>query len=87
MEFLYQNNWILWIAIFFVFWFFIIRPKINAQKKEDTFRNNLKKGDKIITIGGIHGRIIGIQEGTILLEIEGSQRIKIEKTAVLKEKK
>ena len=44
-------SWVYFVAMFFVFWFFILRPKINAQKKEEAFRSNLKKGEKIITIG------------------------------------
>jgi len=87
MEFLEQNTWLFFVAIFFVFWFFILRPKINAQKKEEEFRKKLQKGDKIITIGGIHGTIIGVQEKTILLTVEGGMKIKIEKTAILKNKK
>ena len=81
-----NNIWIFWIAIFFVFWFFIIRPKINAQKKENAFREGLKKGDRVITIGGIHGKIIGIKEMFVLLEIEAGTNIKVEKTAILKTK-
>lgn len=87
MEFLEQNTWLFFVAIFFVFWFFILRPKMTAQKKEEEFRNNLQKGDKILTIGGIHGTIIGIQESTVLLTIEGGTKIKIEKSAILKNKK
>jgi len=60
---------------------------MTAQKKEEEFRNNLQKGDKILTIGGIHGTIIGIQESTVLLTIEGGTKIKIEKSAILKNKK
>lgn len=86
MEFLEQNTWLFFVAIFFVFWFFILRPKINAQKKEEEFRKKLQKGDKIITIGGVHGTITGIQESTVLLSTEGGTKIKIEKTAVLKNK-
>ena len=80
-------SWVYFVAMFFIFWFFILRPKMNAQKKEEAFRSNLKKGEKIITIGGVHGKIIGIQENTVLLEIEGGGKVKIEKTAVLKSKK
>ena len=87
MEFLEQNTWLFFVAIFFVFWFFILRPKINAQKKEEEFRKKIKKGDRIITIGGIHGTIIGVQEKTVLLTVEGGGKIKIEKTAILKNKK
>ncbi|MBH76076.1 MAG: preprotein translocase subunit YajC [Flavobacteriales bacterium] len=78
-----ENIWLFWVAIFFIFWFFIIRPKVNAQKKEENFRKNLESGQKIITIGGIHGKIIGIKKSTVLLEIEGGNKIKVNKTAIL----
>ena len=82
-SFLAENIWLFWIAIFFIFWFFIIRPKVNAQKKEETFRKNLENGQRIITIGGIHGKIVGIKESTVLIEIEGGNKIKVNKTAIL----
>tara|TARA_B100001121_G_scaffold34412_1_gene29170 strand:- start:192 stop:455 length:264 start_codon:yes stop_codon:yes gene_type:complete len=82
-SFLADNIWLFWVAIFFIFWFFIIRPKVNAQKKEENFRKNLENGQKIITIGGIHGKIVGIKESTVLLEIEGGNKIKVNKTAIL----
>ena len=50
-EFINENIWWLgWVLIFFVFWFFILRPKVNAQKKEESFRNSLKKGQKIVIL-------------------------------------
>ena len=82
-SFLAENIWLFWVAIFFIFWFFIIRPKVNAQKKEENFRKNLENGKRIITIGGIHGKIVGIKESTVLLEIEGGNKIKVNKTAIL----
>tara|TARA_Y100000766_G_C18538984_1_gene427362 strand:+ start:133 stop:399 length:267 start_codon:yes stop_codon:yes gene_type:complete len=82
-SFLAENIWLFWVAIFFIFWFFIIRPKVNAQKKEENFRKNLENGQRIITIGGIHGKIVGIKESTVLLEIEGGNKIKVNKTAIL----
>ena len=82
-SFLADNIWLFWVAIFFIFWFFIIRPKVNAQKKDENFRKNLENGQKIITIGGIHGKIVGIKESTVLLEIEGGNKIKVNKTAIL----
>tara|TARA_S200000501_G_scaffold240517_1_gene225348 strand:+ start:235 stop:504 length:270 start_codon:yes stop_codon:yes gene_type:complete len=86
-QFISENIWWLgWVGIFFIFWFFILRPKLNAQKEEESFRKSLEKGQKIITIGGIHGRILGVKEDTVLIEIEGGGRMKIEKTAILKNK-
>ena len=70
------------LLIFMVFWLFIIRPKQKQLKKENEFRNNLKKGDKVITAGGIHGKIIGIQEKTVFLECEDVKKIKIEKSMI-----
>ena len=70
------------LLIFVVFWLFIIRPKQKQIKKENDFRNNLKKGDKVITAGGIHGKIVGIQEKTIFLECEDMKKLKIEKSMV-----
>ena len=86
-SFLADNIWLFWVAIFFIFWFFIIRPKVNAQKKEENFRKNLENGQRIITIGGIHGKIVGIKESTVLIEIEGGNKIKVNKTAILNYKK
>jgi len=70
------------LLIFIVFWLFIIRPKQKQMKKENDFRNNLKKGDKVITAGGIHGKIVGIQEKTIFLECEDIKKMKIEKSMI-----
>ena len=69
-------------AIILVFYFFMIRPQQKKQKQMQNFRNTLKRGDKIITIGGIHGKITDIQEGTFLIEVEDGTRLRIEKAAV-----
>ena len=50
------------ILIIFVFYFFMIRPQVNRQRGEDKFRSEIKKGDKIVTIGGIHGKVNNIKE-------------------------
>jgi len=70
------------ILIIVVFYLFFIRPQMKKQKDISRFRENLKKGDKIITIGGIHGKILEMQEKTIIIEVEGQNRLKIEKSAV-----
>ena len=53
--------------------------KTKDQKK---YREAIKKGDKIVTIGGIHGKIIEVQETTFTIEVEGQNRLKVEKSAV-----
>jgi preprotein translocase subunit YajC len=66
-----------------VFWLFFIRPQAKKAKTQKTFIENLQKGDKIVTIAGIHGTINRVNEdGTINLEISPGSYIKIEKSAI-----
>lgn len=70
------------ILIVLVFYLFFIRPQMKKSKDQKKFREALKKGDKIITIGGIHGKIVEVQEKTFTIEVEGQNRLRIEKSAV-----
>ncbi|MDD5570157.1 MAG: preprotein translocase subunit YajC [Bacteroidales bacterium] len=70
------------VLIIAVFYFFMIRPQMKRTKEQKKFREALKRGDKIITIGGIHGRIVEVQETTFTIEVEGGNKLRIEKTAV-----
>ena len=70
------------VLIFVVFYFFFIRPQVKRQKDQKKFREGLSKGQKIITIGGIHGRIVELQETTCTIEVEGGVKLKLEKSAV-----
>jgi len=70
------------ILIVVVFYFFMIRPQMKKQKAAKKFMEEIKKGDKIVTIGGIHGKISEIQDTTYLIEVEGGNKLKISKTAV-----
>lgn len=66
-----------------MFWLFFIRPQAKKQKQQKTFIDNLNKGDKVVTIAGIHGRINKINEdGTLSLEINPGSYITIEKSAI-----
>jgi preprotein translocase subunit YajC len=66
-----------------VFWLFFIRPQAKKAKQQKTFIENLQKGDKVVTIAGIHGRVNNINEdGTINLEVSPGSYIKIEKSAI-----
>ena len=67
------------ILIVVVFYFLMIRPQQKKTKDAKKFREALKKGDKIITIGGIHGKILEVQDTTFIIETEGLTRLKIEK--------
>lgn len=70
------------VLIIVVFYLFFIRPQMKKQKDARKYRENLKKGDKIITIGGIHGKIIEVQEKTFTIEVENQMRLRVEKSAV-----
>ena len=70
------------IAIVLVFYLFFIRPQMKKSKDQKKYREALKKGDKIITIGGIHGKIVEMQDTTFTIEVEGQMKLRIEKSAV-----
>lgn len=74
------------ILIVFVFYFFMIRPQIKKQKEEEGFRGEIKKGDRVVTIGGIHGKINAIKDTKIILEISDNTRLTIDKQSISKEK-
>jgi len=70
-------------AIILVFWLFMIRPQAKKAKQQKQFVNDMKKGDKIVTIAGIHGTINKVNEdGTLQLEVSPGSYMKIEKSAV-----
>lgn len=71
------------VLIIVVFYFFFIRPQMKKSKEQRKFREELKKGDKIITLGGVHGKILNIDDSTVIIETEGQGRLKIEKSAVV----
>ena len=70
------------ISIIAVFYFFMIRPQMRKQKAEQNFRSTLEKGAKIVTIGGIHGRIVEVSEKTFLVEVDNNVKMRIEKSAI-----
>ena len=68
-----------------VFWLFFIRPQSKKAKEEQEFRQALKKGDKVVTIGGFHGKISEVKETTVMLSIAPNMEVEIEKTALVKD--
>ncbi len=73
------------LAIIVVFYFFMIRPQVRRQKEIKNFRESLKKGDKIITTGGIYGKINNISDNVITVDIGNNIIIKVDKSAVLRD--
>jgi preprotein translocase subunit YajC len=70
------------LAIVVVFYFFMIRPQVKKQKAEKEFRTKLEKGAKVVTIGGIYGKIVDVSDRTFMLEIADNVKVKIEKSAI-----
>ena len=80
-----QNQWSFWImmiAIFVVFYFFMIRPQTKKQKELQQQRDAMKKGDKVVTAGGIYGEIKEVQENAFIITIAKEVTIKVAKESV-----
>jgi len=69
-------------AIFAIFYFMIIRPQQKRAKEREALLSNIEKGDKIITSGGVHATIVGLEDKTALIEIAPNVKIKIDRTAI-----
>ncbi len=73
------------LLIIVVFYFFMIRPQMKRQKDLKSYRAGLNKGDKVVTTGGIYGKVTDVKEQTVTVEIADNVRIKIDKNAILKD--
>ena len=72
-------------AIILVMWLFMIRPQRKQQKEAENFRNSLRKGDKVVTIGGIFGEIVEVNETTALIKVDGDTKLRVSKNALQKD--
>ena len=70
------------VLMLVVFYLFIILPQLKRTKKQKSFRAELKKGDKVVTTGGIHGKISEMKELTIVVDTGGGSKLKIDKSAI-----
>lgn len=73
------------LLIVVVFYFFMIRPQMKRQKEIRKFRESLAKGDKVVTTGGIYGKIVEVKETTIILEIAKDVNIVVDKNGIIKD--
>jgi preprotein translocase subunit YajC len=78
------SSLIFFAAIIVIFYFFMIRPQMKKQKELKNYRDALKKGDKVVTAGGIYGRIYEVNERTVLLEIDQNVKIKVDKGSIVR---
>jgi preprotein translocase subunit YajC len=82
------GNWsflIMIVLLFVVMWLFMIRPQQKKQKEMEKFRNELKKGDKVVTIGGIYGTVNEIADKTVDIEISKGVSIRVDKASLVKD--
>ena len=77
--------WVMIIAMILIMWLFMWRPESKRRKQMEEFRKNLKKGDKIITAGGIYGTVKEVKEGeaSILIEVDSNVTLRIDKNMVV----
>lgn len=73
------------VLIFVVMYFFMIRPQQKRQKELNEFRASLKKGDKIVTVGGIYGTVAEVKEDKLLVEVDSNVKLLVDKSAVVKD--
>jgi preprotein translocase subunit YajC len=73
------------LLVFVVFYFFMIRPQMKKQKELTNFRSAISKGDKVITTGGIYGKVIDVTENIVTIEIANDVKVRVDKNAVLRD--
>ena len=79
-------SFLLMLALMFlVMWLFMIRPQRKQQKELEAMRNALKKGDKVITAGGIYGTVADIDERTVLIKVDGETKLRVDKSSIQKD--
>lgn len=81
--FMQQYSFIMIGLMVLVLWLFMWRPEAKRRKQMQEFRNGLKKGDKVITAGGIYGVVKEIKETTLLIEVDGNVTLRIDKNMVV----
>lgn len=82
------GGWTMWAmlaAVFVIMWFFMIRPQRKQQKELEQFRAGLKRGDKVVTAGGIYGVVDEIKERTVLIKVDGETKLRVDKNSIVKD--
>lgn len=73
------------LIIIVIFYFFMIRPQVKRQKELRAFRESLTKGDKVVTTGGIYGKIVEVKDNFVMMQVDNDVTIKVDKAAVIKD--
>ena len=73
---------LMFAVIIAIFYFMILRPQQKRQKERQKLLESMKKGDKVVTAGGIHGTIVGMEDKTVLLQIADNVKVKVERSSI-----
>lgn len=82
------SSWGMWIMlamVLVVMYVFMILPQRKQQKKLQEFRNSLKKGDKVVTVGGIYGEIVEVNDKTALIRVDGDVKLRVDKQGLVRD--
>lgn len=73
------------VLMFVIMWAFMIRPQRKQQKELEKFRNELKKGDKVVTAGGIYGVVDEIKDRSVLIKVDGEVKLRVDKNSIVRD--
>ena len=73
------------LLVFVVFYFFMIRPQMKKQKEMTNYRSSLKRGDKVVTTGGLYGRVYEVKDNYVIMDVGGDIKLRVDKNALLKD--
>ncbi len=79
------GNFILIGGIALIFYFFMIRPQQQKQKAQRNFIDTIKKGDMVVTIGGMHGKVVALEDDSVVLDVDRGAKIKFDKSSISQE--
>lgn len=77
-----MSSFIMLGAMAVIFYVFFIRPSQKKQKDQKKYTEEIKRGDEVVTLGGIHGKITSIDESTVTIEVDKGARLKVEKSSI-----
>ena len=78
----FMTTILMFAVIIAIFYFMILRPQQKRQKERAKLLESMKKGDKVVTAGGLHGTIVGIEDKTLLLQIADNVKVKVERSSI-----
>ena len=76
---------IMMVLLFVVMWAFMIRPQRKQQKELEKFRSELKRGDKVVTAGGIYGVVDEIKDRSVLIKVDGEVKLRVDKNSIVRD--